>query len=109
MIFSSQSRHRSPSNFLVNLLSGLAAYSHQEKKPSLNFDSQDNCLMIAALKNPKLKLGGKSLEQVSDKDLEKPEFLLNNRPQKVLNFWKSSEIFSQLSKENTIVASGRNF
>lgn len=42
------SRHRSPSNFLVNLLSGLAAYSHQEKKPSLNFDNQDNFPMIAA-------------------------------------------------------------
>jgi len=41
------SRHRSVSNFLVNLLGGLAAYSHQEKKPSLNFDNQDNCLMIA--------------------------------------------------------------
>ena len=41
------SRHRSVSNFLVSLLSGLAAYSHQEKKPSLNFDNQDNCLMIA--------------------------------------------------------------
>lgn len=42
------SRHRSVSNFLVNLLSGLVAYSHQEKKPSLNFDGQDNSLMIAA-------------------------------------------------------------
>jgi hypothetical protein len=29
------SRHRSPCNFLVNLLSGLAAYAHQDKKPSL--------------------------------------------------------------------------
>lgn len=41
-------RHRSPSNFLVNLLSGLAAYSHQEKKPSLNLDEKDNGLMIVA-------------------------------------------------------------
>lgn len=40
-------RHRSPSNFLVNLLSGLAAYSHQEKKPSLNLDEKDNGLIIA--------------------------------------------------------------
>ena len=31
-------RHRSVSNFLVNLLSGLAAYTHQEKKPSLNLE-----------------------------------------------------------------------
>lgn len=29
------SRHRSPSNFLINLLSGLIAYCHQKKKPSL--------------------------------------------------------------------------
>jgi hypothetical protein len=29
-------RHRSPNNFLVNLLSGLVAYMHQPKKPSLN-------------------------------------------------------------------------
>jgi len=28
-------RHRSPANFLINLLSGLIAYSHQKKKPSL--------------------------------------------------------------------------
>ncbi len=40
------SRHRSVSNFLVNLLSGLVAYSHQEKKPSLNLDGKDNSLMI---------------------------------------------------------------
>jgi hypothetical protein len=30
------SRHRSPTNFLVNLLSGLIAYCQQPKKPSLN-------------------------------------------------------------------------
>ena len=30
------SRHRSPVNFLVNLLFGLIAYCHQPKKPSLN-------------------------------------------------------------------------
>ena len=30
------SRHRSPINFLVNLLCGLIAYCHQSKKPSLN-------------------------------------------------------------------------
>lgn len=29
------SRHRSPVNFLVNLVSGLIAYTHQPKKPSL--------------------------------------------------------------------------
>ncbi len=42
------SRHRSASNFPINLLAGLAAYSHQEKKPSLNFGNQDRCLMIAS-------------------------------------------------------------
>ena len=30
------SRHRSPLNFLVNLVSGLIAYTHQPTKPSLN-------------------------------------------------------------------------
>jgi len=30
------SRHRSPVNFLVNLVSGLIAYTHQSKKPSLD-------------------------------------------------------------------------
>lgn len=30
------SRHRSPLNFLVNLISGLIAYTHQPKKPSLD-------------------------------------------------------------------------
>jgi hypothetical protein len=29
------SRHRSPANFLINLLSGLIAYCHKKKKPSL--------------------------------------------------------------------------
>jgi hypothetical protein len=33
------SRHRSPKNFLVNLLSGLVAYSIIPKKPSLHFSS----------------------------------------------------------------------
>jgi hypothetical protein len=33
------SRHRSPINFLVNLLGGLIAYCHQPKKPSLNLGS----------------------------------------------------------------------
>ena len=29
-------RHRSPTNFLVNLVAGLIAYCHQPKKPSLH-------------------------------------------------------------------------
>lgn len=32
------SRHRSPVNFLVNLVAGLIAYCHQPKKPSLSVD-----------------------------------------------------------------------
>lgn len=39
------SRHRSPVNFLVNLLCGLIAYCHQPKKPSLYLDA---CLAITA-------------------------------------------------------------
>jgi Transposase DDE domain len=31
-------RHRSPLNFLVNLVCGLIAYCHQPKKPSLHLD-----------------------------------------------------------------------
>ena len=33
------SRHRSPVNFLVNLVCGLIAYCHQPKKPSLNINA----------------------------------------------------------------------
>jgi len=36
-------RHRSPINFMVNLLSGLAAYSYIEKKPSMKtYDKNTN-------------------------------------------------------------------
>lgn len=42
-------RHRSPTNFLVNLLSGLIAYCHQPKKPSIRFDSQ---LMLESISYP---------------------------------------------------------
>ncbi len=41
-------RHRSVSNFLVNLLAGLTAYFHQEKKPSLNFKENHNALLLVA-------------------------------------------------------------
>ncbi len=30
------SRHRSPTNFVVHLIAGLIAYTHQEKKPGLH-------------------------------------------------------------------------
>jgi len=39
------SRHRSPTNFLVNLLAGLVAYMHQPKKPAINWSfSQEKAL-----------------------------------------------------------------
>ncbi|CAF23461.1 IS982-like element ISPasp1 family transposase [Candidatus Protochlamydia amoebophila] len=41
-------RHRNIGNFLVNMLGGLAAYSHQRKKPSLNFREEKFCVAIAA-------------------------------------------------------------
>jgi len=46
------SRHRSPTNFLVNLISGLTAYTYQEKKPSLTSNwskSNLNSLLQIAL------------------------------------------------------------
>jgi hypothetical protein len=41
------SRHRSPRNFLVNLLAGLIAYCHQPKKPSLDLGQRP--LSLASL------------------------------------------------------------
>jgi hypothetical protein len=34
------SRHRSPTNFVVHLIAGLIAYSHQDKKPGLHLDER---------------------------------------------------------------------
>lgn len=34
-------RHRSPTNFMVNLIAGLISYTHQPKKPSLNIDDHE--------------------------------------------------------------------
>lgn len=34
------SRHRSPTNFVVHLVAGLLAYSHQDKKPGLHLDER---------------------------------------------------------------------
>ena len=39
-------RHRSVWNFMVNILGGLAAYSLQPKKPSLNLSKNEKKLMI---------------------------------------------------------------
>ena len=38
-------RHRSPGNFLVNLIAGLIAYTHQPKKPSLNLSHSQLALL----------------------------------------------------------------
>lgn len=39
------SRHRSVTNFIVNVLAGLIAYSHREKKPSLNIEIKELTLL----------------------------------------------------------------
>jgi len=42
-------RHRSANNFLVNLVAGLIAYTHQPKKPSLNLRDASLALLPATL------------------------------------------------------------
>lgn len=42
-------RHRSVTNFLVNLVAGLLAYSHQPKKPSLNLSAGEEALLPVAI------------------------------------------------------------
>jgi hypothetical protein len=42
-------RHRSVTNFLVNLIAGLLAYSHQPKKPSLNLSTGEHALLPALI------------------------------------------------------------
>lgn len=39
------SRHRSVTNFIVNVLAGLIAYSHREKKPALNIEIKELALL----------------------------------------------------------------
>ena len=43
------SRHRSPINFVVNLIAGLIAYTWQAKKPSLHFSDKDLALLPALI------------------------------------------------------------
>jgi transposase len=38
-------RHRSPTNFLVNLVCGLIAYCHQTKKPAITLPPEDMALL----------------------------------------------------------------
>jgi hypothetical protein len=42
-------RHRSPINFVINLVAGLIAYSFQPKKPSLNLSEQEFALLPALI------------------------------------------------------------
>ena len=42
-------RHRSPTNFIVNLIAGLIAYTWQPKKPSLHLSDKDLALLPALL------------------------------------------------------------
>jgi len=39
-------RHRSPQNFLINLLAGIAAYTLQPKKPALRLEGLEDALMV---------------------------------------------------------------
>jgi hypothetical protein len=45
----SHSRHRSVLNFMVNIIAGLVAYTHQEKKPSLNLLDDEYSLLPSTL------------------------------------------------------------
>ena len=45
----SHSRHRSVVNFMVNIIAGLIAYTHQEKKPSLNLFDEESSLLPSTL------------------------------------------------------------
>lgn len=40
-------RHRSVWNFMVNLVAGLIAYTHQEKKPSIRLDGETHAMLNA--------------------------------------------------------------
>ncbi len=42
-------RHRSPTNFLVNLVAGLIQYTHQPKKPSLRLNTSDQTALSRLL------------------------------------------------------------
>ncbi len=45
----SHSRHRSVVNFMVNIIAGLIAYTHQEKKPSLNLNNEEYTCLTSTL------------------------------------------------------------
>lgn len=45
----SHSRHRSAKNFVINLLAGLLAYTHQAKKPALNLEKSEREMLPALI------------------------------------------------------------
>jgi hypothetical protein len=53
-------RHRSLTNFLVNLLAGLIAYTYQEKKPSLNLAETDVQSLFQLAKDDALVVPGQA-------------------------------------------------
>ncbi len=44
-------RHRSPINFMVNMIAGLIRYTYFEKKPSINFSQNDRDLLNSCILN----------------------------------------------------------
>jgi hypothetical protein len=44
-------RHRSPINFMVNIIAGLIRYTYFEKKPSINFSQKDRNLLALTFYN----------------------------------------------------------
>ena len=45
------SRHRSPINFMVNMIAGLIRYTYFEKKLSINFSNKDREILGLSLDN----------------------------------------------------------
>nr|WP_246067688.1 IS982 family transposase [Changchengzhania lutea] len=50
------SRHRSFGNFITNLVASLIAYSFQEKKPSIKFETENTAQLALFLLNPYVEL-----------------------------------------------------
>jgi hypothetical protein len=44
-------RHRSPINFLVNMVAGLVRYTYFEKKPSINFAKNDREILLQSIEH----------------------------------------------------------
>jgi len=55
------SRHRSPINFMVNMIAGLIRYTYFEKKPSINFSQNDRDLLNSYILNDTANTDSKGL------------------------------------------------